>query len=338
MEHLLLIKLKPRAPFHLGERGIGLEETSEIVRSDTLFGALCWCWTLLTGRDPNEFLEPFVEGKPPVVLSSAFPYWNEVLLLPRPLTRLPIEGDEEFQRNAEKASFVSLKLLEALSQRKVPQAELGLLEDKRLLVTHSEAEKLKASNQKPWTMERVPRVALDRKTSASEIFHTGRVVFSEGCGLYLLVRILEPNSAVTQKLKALFRLLGDEGLGGERSCGYGFFEPEFSELEINFAPGPRTLLLSLYNPKDAQELEAFDLTQSAYQLVRRRSWVFSPRAKDLQTDAVHYFAEGSVLCGRKDLPVGGRLVKVLEPAGEIPHPVYRNGFGFFVGRQEGRSR
>ncbi len=35
------VTLEPRGAFHLGERGVGYEETSEMVHADTLFGALC---------------------------------------------------------------------------------------------------------------------------------------------------------------------------------------------------------------------------------------------------------------------------------------------------------
>ncbi len=338
MERLLLIKLKPRAPFHLGERGVGIEETSEIVHSDTIFGALCWCWTLLTGQEPEEFLRPFREGRPPFVFSSAFPFWDEVLFVPRPLAPLAINGDEEFKRDVQKVGFLSLRVLEAMSQHTLSQQELKLLAHKRLLVLASEAEQLDHMNKAPWTVIQVPRVTLDRVTSASEIFHTGRLVFTEKSGLYLLVRLLEPNSTATRRLEALFRLMGDEGLGGERSCGYGFFEPAFTQITLDLPQTHAKLLLSLYNPKDAQELEQFDLARSAYQLMRRRSWVFSARTKNLQTPAVNFFSEASVLQLHKLEGPGlyGRLVEVLRSGEGIPHAVYRNGLGFFISWPEER--
>ncbi len=332
MERLLLIKLKPKAPFHLGERGVGIEETSEIVHSDTLFGALCWCWTLLTGEEPEEFLRPFCAGRPPFVFSSAFPFWGEMLFVPRPLRPLPVEGNEEFKQDVQKVDFLSLRAVEEMSRRTISQQELKLLAGKRLLVLLREAQQLDNTDRAPWAVIQVPRVTLDRITSASEIFHAGRLVFAENSGLYLLVRMLDPGSLAVQKLKALFRLMGDEGLGGERSCGYGFFTPEFHELELSVPQTSQQLLLSLYNPKDAQELRKLDLAHSAYRLVRRRGWVFSARAKNLQTQSVNFFVEGSVLCLSKpeDSGIWGRLVEVLQVSEAVPHPVYRNGLGFFV--------
>jgi len=339
MERLLLIKLKPKAPFHLGERGVGIEETSEIVHSDTLFGALCWCWTLLTGEEPGGFLRPFCEGRPPFVFSSAFPFWGEMLFVPRPLGPLPVEGDEEFKQDVQRVAFLSLRAVEEMSRRTIPQQELKLLAGKRLLVLLREAQQLDNTDRAPWTVIQVPRVALDRVTSASEIFHAGRLVFAENSGLYLLVRILDPGSLASQKLKALFRLMGDEGLGGERSCGYGFFEPEFHELELNVPVTSQQLVLSLYNPKDPEELEGLDLARSAYRLVRRRGWVFSVRARNLQTQSVNFFVEGSVLrlSKPKDSGIYGRLVRVLPAGEDVPHPVYRNGLGFFIGWRSGEA-
>lgn len=325
----MLIKLKPQAPFHLGERGIGLEETNEIVHSDTIFGALCWCWTLLTGRSAHEFVEPFLEGRPPFLLSSAFPYVHDLLLVPRPLVELPVQGDREFRRRAQNTDFISMKLLEHLGREPVPQNDVTLCFEERLMVLSSEKPLL--DSQRPWTVVQVPRVALDRITSASEIYHTGRLTFAQGCGLYLLVRVLDPHSELTRALPALFRVLGDEGLGGERSCGYGFFEPEEHEITLNIrTSSDRKLLLSLYNPKDQDELSQLDLSQSTYHLVCRRSWIFSPHAKNLQTRAITYFVEGSVLRSRSSPRAPGRLIEVLSPSEGAPHSVYRYGFGFWI--------
>ncbi|MEM2001874.1 MAG: type III-A CRISPR-associated RAMP protein Csm4 [Candidatus Methanomethylicaceae archaeon] len=334
MERFKLIKLKPRAPFHLGERGVGLEETSEIVHSDTIFGALCWCWTLYTGRSAEEFLQPFLEDKPPWLLSSAFPYVGDVLFVPRPLGDLPLCADEGFRRKALEADFLSLKLLERLCQGAVPQDNLELSLDGRLLLLSAEKPALH-NIPEPWAIVQTPRVALDRITSAAEIYYTGRLTFARGCGLYVLVKELDTQSELTRMLPTLFRLLGDEGLGGERSCGYGFFEPEEHEISLELPQeSPSQLLLSLYNPQDAHELARLELRRSAYRLTRRRNWVFSPQAKHLQTRAVNYFSEGSVLYVREG-KIRGRLVNVLNANEGAPHSVYRNGLGFFVSWREG---
>ena len=65
MVNLTLCRLCPTAPIHLGERGIGMEETSEVIHSDSLFGALSCAWSTLHGDDELEALiEEGVRRKP----------------------------------------------------------------------------------------------------------------------------------------------------------------------------------------------------------------------------------------------------------------------------------
>ncbi len=77
----LLVKLKFRAPVHLGEVGIGVEETSTYACSDTLFSGLCHAWKLAYGEPALvELLDQFKSIKdeePPFLISSAFPYLCE---------------------------------------------------------------------------------------------------------------------------------------------------------------------------------------------------------------------------------------------------------------------
>ena len=69
-------------------------------QADTIFGHLCWVVLYRDGEDGlKHFLEPFIDEKPPFLISDGFPPG----FLPKPLTfRLPA-GDsiEEFQANRE---------------------------------------------------------------------------------------------------------------------------------------------------------------------------------------------------------------------------------------------
>ena len=69
MVNLTLCRLCPTAPIHLGERGIGMEETSEVIHSDSLFGALSCAWSTLHGDDELEALiEEFMKGEATFVI------------------------------------------------------------------------------------------------------------------------------------------------------------------------------------------------------------------------------------------------------------------------------
>lgn len=330
----LEIRLTPSGPFHLGERGVGLEETAEFIHSDTLFGALCWAWTLYHGREVSGFLEPFLAGDPPFVISSAFPYAGDVHLLPRP-RGVSLSKDEEEASRLRKGGWVSLALLAEAAEGPVDEGRLLPMWEESAFLLEDDPSGLPAALRgpngfRPWAITRLPRVSLDRASHSSEIFHAGCLRFAPDCGLYLWAQLRNPHASA--ELEPLFRLLGDEGLGGERSCGYGQFRPFFLEIEPPAFSRTETgawLLLSLYNP-DPRELEALNLRRSAYALIRRKSWVCSPQSRALQTATVQHFSEGSVLVLKDKGSPQGRLVEVLSAGGAIPHPVYRNGLAFAV--------
>ena len=59
-ERFKIIKLNFTSPLHIGEIGIGLEESSLILHSDTIFNAICNALAKLYGRDwVTDFLRNF---------------------------------------------------------------------------------------------------------------------------------------------------------------------------------------------------------------------------------------------------------------------------------------
>ena len=99
-------------------------------------------------------------------------------------------------------------------------------------------------------------------------------------------------------------LLGDEGLGGDRTYGMGLFKPEFSE----FSDFPKWLVLdgkadlwitmSLYRPNEEElEIEGFQPGGSWYRLVEKGGWIYSI---GLRKPRVTYFEEGSVFKFKPD--------------------------------------
>ena len=361
----LAIKLKPEGAFHFGERGVGIEETAALAHSDTIFSGLCWAWTLLFGEDELEtLLERFIKGQPPFLISSAFPYAGRVLFLPRPLT---FRGkDDEETRRLKRVEYVSFEVYKLLLAGSIPD-DYVLIQKGRLCLTESEFKGLPSStldedelrgflrvwasmekSQKPestsyahcyrlWEMEEVPHVTVDRVTAASNIFQEGGVRFAKECGIYILVRFFDEK--MQGRFLAAMHLLGDEGLGGRRSTGRGFFKVEnIEKIEIpEVANGEYVILFSLLNPRENEILTLLDLN-SAYKLVARRGWVYSAKAKNLRRKRVIMFAEGAVLkqCNKEMI---GRMVKVLSRKDSIiPHDVYRYGYGFTVRwKLEGRT-
>jgi CRISPR-associated protein Csm4 len=284
--------IKPNAPFHIGERGIGLEDTSIMVHSDSLFGAICWAWKLLYGeKDLLELLDQYLQARPPFLISSTFPFIGKTMILPKPLNGLGPGGLEKKIRNA---SMVSSNIFQSLAQGQgLRRYQIIPGDPGGVIVTPEEALKIRdlTDSNFAWTSSEAPRVTLDRDTRRSEIYYAGDVRFKKNCGLYMLVDFLDAN--YKSKLIGALRLLGDEGLGGERSSGRGFFSLGQGSMSLGSDDGDKAILLSLYRPKIN---ETSILPSSFYGLITRRGWVGGK--SDKRKRSVRMLVEGSVIPSR----------------------------------------
>jgi len=334
------VRLEPKGAFHLGERGIGYEETAEGIHADTLFGALCAAWAILYGEDAllTDLLPPRPipeEWEPPFLLSSAFPYAGSVRFFPAPLLP-PESSDPAAWANV---TWVSEALFGAWI-RKEPLEEGVRLHGGAVVMTREEAETLAQElDERPlrtdpgsvrlWVQDRVARVTLDSISHASQLWHFGRLQFHEGCGLFFLVR---PLRIPKECFEAAMRLLGDTGIGGDRSAGYGLFEASWNPFDPSWwrSADPRGFVtLAPLWPRADQVAEL--LTQGCrYRLVTRTGWIGGPLPTPYRRKSVRMLAEGSVLGGDPGR-IWGTLADVTpEPIPEPIHPVYRWGVAFPV--------
>lgn len=317
-----LVKLNFYSPLHLGQDGIGMEKVDSYLRSDTLFGALCHALAAIYGRDAvDALLYGFNTGRPPFLLTSAFPYFKETFFLPKPLGPAPVSRermeDVSYLKELNKLEFLSLEAFARWAKGKS--------------VSPTEVKKIKETYACSRVYHLVPRVQLDRVTAASGIYHAGMIVFSPGAGLYCLIK--SENQEVVHGLEAAFRWLGETGLGGMRSLGLGLFEPEWQRaegkwqllLEDNKKAKTRCLL-SLYHPSE-KEIN-LSLNGSYYEIIERRGWSSSPFAPgQVKRKSCRMFAEGSVL----DYSPGGCLVNITPEKWDAGrHRLYRYGYAFAV--------
>lgn len=356
-------RMAARSPFHIGERGVGIEETSVVLHADTLFSALCLALREL-GEDLDAFLARFPRlvngrlagGLAPVRLSSAYPYAGDVHFFPRPMLPPPgldEIGDPKLGKILKKIHFVSQPILEALlagqsvarylaeadptqpDQHRV-RSEV-LVQEGRAWVTPAEAARLRrladprTGAVRLWTEETAPRVTVDRATNRSQVYAVGQVRFAPGCGLFFLVEYQDP--AWRPRLERALRVLGDAGVGGERSSGCGQFELEVAEGFALAEPPPGEtnayVVLSLYWPTE-EEVRAGVLEGASYGLLNRRGWIGSPDGMNLRRRGVRMLAEGATL---RLAPQGALAdVKPLDPAPahNVPHDVWRYGLAFPV--------
>lgn len=187
------------------------------MQSDTLFGHLAWQVRFAEGADGvGRFLAPFMEGRPPFVLSDAFPAG----LLPRPLfprRAAPVQdrpGYAEFKR-WKKAPFVPvegfLALVRGEAQSAPPAAD-------------------------PWRRAETPHAAISRSTGTTgeggNLYQTEAIVL-EGGMAEVYVRALDGWAG---RVEELFRRMARTGFGKDKSVGCGAFEVAGMEPWGGFAP------------------------------------------------------------------------------------------------------
>lgn len=297
----ICVKLRPKGPIHVGERESWREGSKVYVPSDTIFSALCHCYSLLYG-DLESLLRPFLDGNPPFLISSAFPFFEDRYFFPVPKNQIPSE------KSLKKIAFIELSGLEKL------------LRGSKLEEVARDAFTI-PGKVPVYGYENVPRIGLNRMNShpGENYFHFGQVTYFRDAGLFLLVRMID--ESFSDRLRSLFFLMCHEGLGGDRSSGKGIFEkPEFSEMTIETVEAKGLYTLSTYSPRDE---ELIGLDAGFYDFEERKGYIYSPWNQSLRRKSVRLFMEGSVFPA--NVQRTGRLVDV-TPKVFTRHRVYRYGF------------
>ncbi|AEN73097.1 CRISPR-associated RAMP protein, Csm4 family [Rhodothermus marinus SG0.5JP17-172] len=316
--NLLGYRLQFPNGLHVAAEGFGEESVSPTVPSDTLFSAVCVSAFWLYGAEGVERLL-----KPGAVrLSSTFPFVGTEYFFPRPLSFFPKIPNEQYEllKRIKKVRYLSRTLFEQVLEGTQPEIRSDQIRGLFWFAGPPPDEPVMQTEVRP-------RVALDRVTQASEIYHFAEVHFNPrlDAGLFFLAQFEDPK--VQQLFESALALLADEGIGADRTMGKGWFRWEREELTIRVPEATdRAVLLSLYNPTP-EEAVAIAPYDSCYALVTRRGWVTVPGAMTLRRRPVRFFAEGSVLRFISQHMPQGRLVVVLseKDAPELTHPVYRNG-------------
>jgi len=350
MSDLCTYQLSFRSPLHIGERGVGLEETRTYISADTLFGAICIAWRELYGVEDlhRDVLDWYCESEPgmePFFLTSAFPCAADVRFLPKPL-RLNanfIIGEQnvkEFKR----IRFVSEKIFNPLvSGRELEFHPEECVNQGTIWATKEEIDSLNSFTDDQtgkitlWKSSVVPHVTLDTITNASEIWNFGELHYTQESGLWFAVKYNpEHGDFLRKRFESCLLLLGDMGLGGKRSSGHGLFDMKtYAEPPFLYVKNPDLYVtLSPICPKNVEEVAELTDGKVSYELMPIRGWVTSLNANNLRRKMVWMFAEGSVLNGIPN-KYAGRLVDVtpddIEKYIRNPHKVWRYGYAFPVG-------
>ncbi|MEO0239571.1 MAG: type III-A CRISPR-associated RAMP protein Csm4 [candidate division WOR-3 bacterium] len=280
MINLKIFKLKFKSPLHVGADSTLREKVEVIIHSDTLYSALYD----LSIRVGSRIREAILERK--ILLSSAFPYYEDenerIYFLPRPIYNVKgaqgkSKEDFELSKKFKKLDFIPSDWLNSIDNL---QKNIG-----------NGFSKYSDLLKEIYAVDILPKVFVDRFTSASTFYRMGQVFFYKG-GLYFIVKFL--SEGLEGEFRGLLKLLGEEGIGGKRSTGSGTFEFEEDALTFEMPESPNFyLLLSLSIPVEG-EMDGI-LKNSYYELILRRGWFLTDEGYSRRRKSVWMLKEGSIL-------------------------------------------
>ncbi len=350
-----LVKLKfGNSPVHFGELGIGMEQSKERLRSDSLFSAWVSAYAQLfvkKSENVESLLKQF-EQNPPVRISSTFIYsegkQGTVFYLPRPL-KFPInypKDDLNFFKIYKGLNYLPLEVWQRWYQ-----GEGFSLDDEQELIDITSKVKSKHKTLKGagtfdyktvFSIEKIPKIAVDRVTHATNLYHTAFVRYrslpqngdyKSLSGLYFILQFDSNDKTLIERLHAALIVLGEQGIGGERSNGAGQFKVEwFDELPkawhsvvTHQDSTAHHCLLSMFWDNNQSVLKELIISEkSSYEILERGGWLAE---SNIRRKMVRMFTEGSVFpkspCGKLINVTPDELIN--QDGTYKTHAIYRSG-------------
>jgi CRISPR type III-A-associated RAMP protein Csm4 len=337
MHPAFLVRFFPSGPWRIGPDSGARDGVESVLHSDALYSAVTSAMARL-GLLEEWLAAVFatVDG-PAVRFSSCYPFQRELLFVLPPLSLWPPAPSLRVRWKG--ARFVPVSVVEDLL------AGRALNEDGWKVDGASRCLVPVEWGAGPFDTAVRSGASVDRLSGGVAPYRTACLEFRSGAGMWAVVAFADEEKQARWEgpLKAAMRLLGDSGLGGRRSCGWGrssevqvldgalpslVLRPEpietpDPEAEPKAAPESAYWLLSLFSP---QEAESVDWSRGNYSILTRGGRVESDSSNGAAKKQSRMVAEGSVLFA--GVPPSGAALDV-APEG-CAHPVYRAGFALAV--------
>jgi CRISPR-associated protein Csm4 len=299
-----IFKLHFHSPLHLSKgKEDDYGESEQVLHSDTLKSALYVCALKLLGTsvvgEDNGFFNSFR-------ISSAFPFYKGELFFPKPMLRLQpfLKADISEEKQAKthkKISFLGKGYFEDLIGQNILSIQKKHLFSKgRFVSNHQDV--LSLGDESILVSEVQQRVTVPSDYAQDPTpYYVDRLFFHDDAGLWFAFEGTEETFSIVENA---LKLLGDEGVGTDRTVGNGQFSSTTDQIELILPPNAtHQLMLSLYCPKRT-ELSKSDLKTSSYGLIKRGGYLASPAKAEhltLRKKSIHMFTEGSVFSTTENL-------------------------------------
>lgn len=318
------IKLSFLNGLHIGRGSEELDKTASTYSSDALKSAL-FAVGLAYYPEWKEKPEEFFSG---FHISSAFPWCNEELFLPKPGNmRFQFENANDLTeaKKAKKITFISSPLFRKWAT--VPEQNVLVKEEQV-----GDNNFLFAGKGKKFihtVVQQRVQVPID-EGSDTRPFYFERLMFGQNSGLYFLISF--GDEKLRSKVMHALNLLADLGIGTDRTIGNGQFEiADMAPYKMPSGNAGMQMALGLYLPKE-EEIKDMRLEESFWSLTKRGGYMAASENeafRSLRKNNIYFFGEGSTF--KCDRELTGRIVDLQPQWNDAAmHPVWRDGMPLFI--------
>lgn len=326
------IKLHFHSPLHIGNDKEEMDKASLIYHSDALKSALFSLgiqqypeWA----ENPNSFFNGFK-------ISSCYPFCGDELFLPRPAGLMKFTygstvKDETNRKQSKKIGYLSINLVSKWA--KTPN-DMMRIDDVNISPDGEFVFEKPENVQHIYQHEVQQRVTIDIENGGSTPFYLDRIYFEKNAGLYFLLECTD--EVLKKKLFEMLHLLGESGIGTDRTVGNGLFSfNENNDVQlINLPSGnilQKKINLGLYLPEKT-EIEKINFDNSSWNIMKRGGFIAAASNEEmgsLRKKNIYFFTEGSAF--NTQAALNGKFVD-LQPEWneEGIHPVWRDGQPVFM--------
>lgn len=330
MADFKIIKLYFLAPLHLSKgKADDYGESEEILHSDTIKSALYVCARQLFGENEIRNDESFFSS---FQISSAFPFYKDELFFPKPMAKIqPFKTgeikEELHAKKHKKLSYLGKSYFEDLiNDQKLSISKEHLTQDGKFLSNHVDVSGLKTPIFKSDVQQRVT-IPTDFVKNPTP-YYVDRLFFTQDAGLWFAFKGDDKTFSI---IKKALLLLGDSGVGTDRSVGNGQFVAKVSTMSLSLPTNAsHQMSLSLWCPAKAEVLDSF-LKDSSYGLIKRGGYIASPDKVEhlsLRKKSIYMFTEGSIFPNNRTLI--GKVCDLKPDITIVTQNVWRDGLAFMI--------